>query len=261
MIAENKDELQVQITRLVTIMEELREKCPWDKKQSFVSLQSLSIEELYELIDAIRKQDYEAIKEEMGDLMLHLVFYSVLAREASQFNLNDVINALCEKLIYRHPHIYSDTIADTEEEVRKNWEQLKKAKKQDKGLLSGVPNSLPELVKAWRMQEKAKTVGFEWDNIDQVLDKVLEEIAELKEAVLHKEQSQIEMEFGDVLFSLINYGRFLNVDPEIALSKVNQKFKSRFEYIEANAPKSLDQMSLEEMELLWQSAKEVEIEK
>ena len=140
MIAENKDELQVQITRLVTIMEELREKCPWDKKQSFVSLQSLSIEELYELIDAIRKQDYEAIKEEMGDLMLHLVFYSVLAREASQFNLNDVINALCEKLIYRHPHIYSDTIADTEEEVRKNWEQLKKAKKQDKGLLSGVPN-------------------------------------------------------------------------------------------------------------------------
>jgi len=241
--------------RLLDIMDDLREKCPWDRKQTFESLRNLTIEETYELTDAILAKDYEEMKGEIGDIMLHLVFYSKIAEEQKLFDVADSINYCCEKLIRRHPHIYGDTEVKDAEEVKKNWEQLKK-KEGKKSVLSGVPNSLPALVKAYRMQDKTAQVGFEWENIDQVWEKVREEVGELHETISKAESiERKEDEFGDVLFSLVNYARFAGIDPETALAKTNRKFKSRFEYIEENASKSLEEMSLEEMDALWDEAK------
>lgn len=241
--------------RLLQIMDELREKCPWDRKQTLQSLRNLTIEETYELADAILEDDLEGIKEEIGDLMLHMVFYAKIAEEQEAFDIADALQAVCEKLIKRHPHIYGDLKVDNEEQVKQNWEKLK-LKEGKKSVLAGVPKSLPAMVKAYRMQEKTKQVGFEWENSTQVWDKVEEELGEFKET-LEKGMSQAEKEeeFGDVLFSLINYARFEGIDPETALEKVNQKFKKRFEYIESQATKSLEEMSLAEMDALWNAAK------
>jgi MazG family protein len=242
--------------RLLDIMDELREKCPWDRKQTFESLRNLTIEETYELTDAILAKDYEEMKGEIGDIMLHLVFYAKIAEEQKLFDVADSINFCCEKLIRRHPHIYGDTKVKDAEEVKKNWEQLKKSEGK-KSVLSGVPNSLPALVKAYRMQDKTAQVGFEWENINQVWEKVKEEVGELHETISETESKERrEEEFGDVLFSLVNYARFAGIDPETALAKTNLKFKSRFEYIEENAPKSLEEMTLAEMDALWDQAKE-----
>ncbi len=241
--------------RLLTIMNDLREKCPWDRKQTFQSLRNLTIEETYELADAILAENTEDIKEEVGDLMLHMVFYSKIGEEKGAFDVADAINAICDKLIKRHPHIYGDVKLENEEQVKQNWEQLK-LKEGKKSVLQGVPNSLPAMVKAYRMQEKTKQVGFEWENADQVWEKVEEEIAEFKETLNRGETKQRqEEEFGDVLFSMVNYARFQGIDPETALERVNQKFKRRFEYIEANAVKPLQEMTLEEMDALWNEAK------
>jgi len=243
---------------LLDIMDELREKCPWDKVQTNESLRNLTIEETYELADAILDKDPENIKEELGDLMLHMVFYSKIAEEKKQFSIADVLTTVNEKLIRRHPHIYGDILVNGEEDVKRNWERIKQSEGK-KSILSGVPTSMPAMIKAFRMQEKTKQVGFEWDNKDQVWEKVEEEMAELKE-VIHdnSDQSRVEEEFGDVLFSMINYARYLGVDPETALEKVNRKFKSRFEYIEEHAPKDLEEMSLKEMDALWDEAKTIE---
>jgi len=241
--------------RLLNIMDELRAECPWDKKQTMETLRNLTIEETYELADAILEGKTHDVKEEVGDLLLHMVFYSKIAEEKKEWDVADSINALCEKLIHRHPHIYGDIKVADEEEVKQNWEKLKMKESGKKSVLGGVPNSLPAMVKAYRMQEKTAQVGFEWENRAQVWDKVEEEVAELKEAITEGDQQHIEEEFGDVLFSMINYARFIGVDPETALEKINKKFKSRFEYIEAHAPISLDDMSLEEMDALWNEAK------
>jgi MazG family protein len=241
--------------RLLTIMDELREQCPWDRKQTFQTLRNLTIEETYELADAILEEDIDGIKEEIGDLMLHMVFYAKIGDEQQSFDIADALNAICDKLIKRHPHIYGDVKVKDEEEVKKNWEQLK-LQEGKKSVLAGVPKSLPAMVKAYRMQEKTKQVGFEWENAGQVWDKVEEEIQEFKET-LEQDMSQErrEEEFGDILFSLINYARFVKIDPETALERVNSKFKKRFEYIEAHAPKDLNDMTLAEMDLLWEAAK------
>ena len=241
--------------RLVGIMDDLREKCPWDKKQTIHSLRKLTIEEMYELVDAIMNEDYDGIKEELGDIFLHLVFYAKIGKEKGRFALDEVLDQICDKLIKRHPHIYGDVKVDSEEDVKKNWEQIKLAEGK-KSILEGVPKALPAVVKAYRLQEKTATVGFEWDNIDDVWDKVKEEEDELREAVESKDAVSIEEEFGDMMFAMINYARFLNIDPEVALEKVNQKFKSRFEYIESKAPKALNDMTLDEMDALWNEAKE-----
>lgn len=244
-------------SRLLTIMDELREKCPWDKKQTIASLRNLTIEETYELADAILENDLHGVKEEIGDIMLHMVFYAKIADEQGAFNIGDSLNHLCEKLIHRHPHIYGDVVVADEAEVKRNWEQLK-LKEGKKSILQGVPGALPAMVKAYRMQEKTKQVGFEWENTAQVWAKVQEEIGELQEAIEHDHgQDRIEEEFGDVLFSMINYARFLGIDPETALEKINLKFKKRFEYIEQHAPKSLEEMTLAEMDQLWNQAKKV----
>ena len=241
--------------RLLKIMDELRAQCPWDRKQTFQSLRNLTIEETYELADAILEENLDEIKEEIGDLLLHMVFYSKIAEEKEAFDVGDALNAVCEKLIKRHPHIYGDLEVNDEEDVKRNWEQLK-LQEGKKSVLSGVPKSLPAMVKAYRMQEKTKQVGFEWENATQVWDKVEEELAEFKECLTEElSQEKKEEEFGDVLFSLINYARFQNIDPETALERVNQKFKRRFEYIEAKAPKALTEMTLEEMDVLWEAAK------
>lgn len=241
--------------RLLNIMDELREKCPWDRKQTFQSLRNLTIEETYELADAILNEDTEEIKEEIGDIMLHMVFYAKIAEEQKAFDIAKALNAVCDKLIKRHPHIYGDLEVKDEAEVKRNWEQLK-LKEGKKSTLSGVPQSLPAMVKAYRMQEKTAQVGFEWEDKNQVWDKVEEEIGEFKTAMAtNMPFSEKEEEFGDILFSLINYARFEGIDPETALEKVNRKFKSRFEYIEANAEKTLEEMSLEEMDHLWNEAK------
>jgi MazG family protein len=242
--------------RLLNIMDELREKCPWDKKQTMESLRNLTIEETYELADAILDKDLKGIKEEIGDVMLHLIFYAKIGDEKQSFDVADALNAVCEKLISRHPHIYGDVLVKDEEEVKANWEKLK-LKEGKKSVLEGVPKSLPAMVKAYRMQEKTAMVGFEWENKEQVWEKVQEEIEELKEAELLSHEEK-EEEFGDVLFSLINYARFIKVDPETALEKVNIKFKRRFEYIEAHAPKDLNDMTLSEMDALWNEAKKLE---
>jgi len=241
--------------RLLTIMDELREQCPWDKKQTLQSLRNLTIEETYELADAILEEDLDEIKEELGDIMLHMVFYAKIADEKGAFDIADALNAVCDKLIQRHPHIYGDVEAEDEEAVKKNWEQLK-LKEGKKSVLQGVPKSLPAMVKAYRMQEKTKQVGFEWENSDQVWEKVKEEIDEYRESVAENmPKEKQEEEFGDVLFSLINYARFQGIDPETALERVNQKFKRRFEYIEARADRALTEMSLPEMDALWEEAK------
>ena len=255
----NKNKKLEAFARLLKIMDELREQCPWDRKQTFQSLRNLTIEETYELADAILNEDMEEIKEELGDIMLHLVFYAKIAEEKGAFDIADAMNACCDKLIRRHPHIYGDTTVKDEEEVKRNWEQIKMLEgkgKKKKGVLSGVPTSLPAMVKAYRMQEKTAQVGFEWENTEQVWEKVEEEMAEMKET-LDKDMSQErkEEEFGDVIFSLINYARFKNIDPETALERINRKFKKRFEYIEANATQDLNDMSLEEMDALWNEAK------
>ncbi|WP_353485077.1 nucleoside triphosphate pyrophosphohydrolase [Haliscomenobacter sp.] len=241
--------------RLLTIMDELREQCPWDRKQTFQTLRNLTIEETYELADAILEEDVPGIKEEIGDLMLHMVFYAKIADEQQGFDIADALNAVCDKLIKRHPHIYGDVKVKDEEEVKRNWEQLK-LQEGKKSVLAGVPKSLPAMVKAYRMQEKTKQVGFEWKNAEQVWEKVEEEIQEFKETLEQDmPQSRREEEFGDVLFSLVNYARFVNIDPETALERINQKFKKRFEYIEAHAHKSLNDMTLAEMDHLWNEAK------
>lgn len=243
--------------RLLTIMDELREQCPWDRKQTFQSLRNLTIEETYELADSILEEDLPGIKEELGDLMLHLVFYAKIADEQKAFDIADALNAVCDKLIKRHPHIYGDVKVKDDEEVKKNWEQIK-LQEGKKSVLAGVPKSLPAMVKAYRMQEKTKQVGFEWENAEQVWDKVEEEIQEFKETLeLDLSQERREEEFGDVLFSLVNYARFVKIDPETALERVNLKFKKRFEYIEAHAPKDLNDMTLAEMDLLWEAAKKL----
>jgi XTP/dITP diphosphohydrolase len=244
--------------RLLTIMDELREQCPWDKKQTLESLRHLTIEETYELADAILENNLNELKGEIGDIMLHMVFYAKIADEQGAFDIEDVLNFLCEKLIRRHPHIYGDTKVENEEQVKANWEKIK-LQEGKKSILSGVPNSLPALVKAYRIQDKAKQVGFEWENKEQVFDKVKEEMQELQDEVYESNQKQekIEEEFGDLMFSLINYARFLKVDPELALERTNRKFIKRFQYIEENAPKDLQDMTLEEMDALWNQAKKL----
>ena len=242
--------------RLLTIMDELREQCPWDRKQTLQSLRNLTIEETYELADAILKENVEDVKEEVGDLLLHMVFYARIASESGAFDIADALHAICDKLVKRHPHIYGDWKVADEAEVKRNWEQLK-LQEGKKSVLQGVPDSLPAIIKAYRMQEKTKQVGFEWENTDQVWAKVEEEIEELQEAVQQQHPiEKVEEEFGDVLFSLVNYARFIGIDPETALERVNQKFKKRFEYIEANAQKNLKEMTLAEMDLLWSEAKQ-----
>lgn len=243
--------------RLLTIMEDLRAKCPWDKKQTFESLSYLTIEETYELTDAILEKDLKEIKGEIGDLMLHMVFYSKLGSEVGAFDVADVLNTVCDKLVERHPHIYGDVVAETEEEVKANWEKIK-IKKSNKSVLAGVPKSLPSMVKATRIQEKARGVGFDWDNKDQVFEKVQEEFKELHVEINQNNQEKIEDEFGDVLFSMINYARFIGVDPESALERTNKKFIKRFQYLEEGAKKEgkdISSMSLEEMNTYWEAAK------
>jgi len=241
--------------RLLTIMDELREQCPWDRKQTLESLRNLTIEETYELADAILSADLAGVKEEIGDIMLHMVFYARIASEQGAWDIADSLHAICDKLISRHPHIYGDVKVADEAEVKRNWEQLK-LKEGKKSILEGVPSGLPAMVKAYRMQEKTKQVGFEWENREQVWAKVEEEIGELQENIENNApQADIEEEFGDVLFSLVNYARFIGVDPETALERVNRKFKKRFEYIESKAPKPLQDMTLAEMDVLWNEAK------
>ena len=242
--------------RLLTIMDELREKCPWDMKQTLESLRHLSIEEVYELGDAILEGDMEEVKKELGDVFLHLVFYSRIASETEAFDIADVLNSICEKLISRHPHIYGDVMVKDEAEVLSNWEKLK-LKEGKKSVLEGVPRSLPAMVKAQRIQDKAKGVGFDWENSDQVWEKVLEELNEFKEAKTKEDQ---EEEFGDLLFSLINYARFKGIHPEDALEKTNKKFIYRFQYLETESAKDgkqMGDMTLNEMDEYWNRAKEL----
>lgn len=245
--------------RLLTIMDELREQCPWDKKQTMQSLRHLTIEETYELGDAILNDDLDEVKKELGDLLLHIVFYAKIGSETDSFDIADVANGICDKLISRHPHIYGDVKVKDEEEVKRNWEQLK-LKEGKKSVLEGVPNSLPSLVKANRVQEKVAGVGFDWEESHQVWEKVQEELQELQEEVKSGNQDKIEAEFGDVLFSMINYGRFLKINPENALERTNKKFIQRFLYLESKAKelgKSLDNMSLSEMDVYWEEAKRI----
>jgi XTP/dITP diphosphohydrolase len=243
--------------RLVTIMDELREKCPWDKKQTIQTLRPLTIEETYELADAITDNDWKGVKEELGDIMLHLLFYAKIGSEQQQFTLQEVLEGISAKLIHRHPHIYGDVKVQDEEDVKRNWEKLK-MKEGKKSVLGGVPTSLPAIVKATRIQEKAKQVGFEWDNKEDVWKKVQEEIGELQEAIQTKTQEDVEEEFGDVLFSLANYARFLQVDAEGALEKTNKKFIRRFQEMETIAlanGKELTTMTLDEMDQIWNQVK------
>jgi len=243
--------------RLVQIMNDLREKCPWDRKQTIQTLRSLTIEETYELADAITDNDWGNIKEELGDLLLHIVFYSKIGAEQKQFSLEEMIHGICEKLIARHPHIYGDIKVADDEEVKRNWEKLK-LKEGKKSVLGGVPRSLPATVKAMRLQEKAKQVGFEWDNSGQVWEKVEEETAELQEAIAAGKQDEIEAEYGDLLFSLINYARFLHVDAENALERTNKKFIDRFTQMEQRAGlqgRNLADMTLQEMDEIWNAVK------
>ena len=244
-------------SRLITIMDELREKCPWDKKQTLDSLRYLTIEEMYELSDAILDKDMKEIKKELGDVLLHIVFYSRIASETNDFDISDVIHSLCDKLVHRHPHIYGDVKVKDEVEVKRNWELLK-LKEGRKSVLEGVPKSLPAIVKSFRIQEKVRGIGFDWDNKTQVWDKVLEEIEELKVEVKKGDVDRIESEFGDVLFALTNYARFIDVNPEDALERTNKKFIKRFQIMENllnKDHKKLDDMTLSEMDVYWELAK------
>ncbi|HXR84355.1 MAG TPA: nucleoside triphosphate pyrophosphohydrolase [Hanamia sp.] len=252
----------ININKLIEIMDELREKCPWDKKQNVHTLRQQTIEETYELADAITAKDWKGIKEELGDLLLHIVFYSKIGLEENKFSLQEVIDGICEKLIKRHPHIYGDVKVENEDDVKKNWEQIKLSEGK-KSVLSGVPKSLPAMVKAMRIQEKAKQVGFEWATKEQVWEKVEEEKKELLEAVASGNKEHIEQESGDLFFSVINYVRFLKVDAENALELTNQKFIKRFTKMEQEAEKKgkhLNEMTLEEMDAVWNEIKKQNIE-
>jgi len=253
------DERAVSFLRLLQIMDELREKCPWDKKQTKESIRHLTIEETYELSDAILKNDHNEIKKELGDILLHIVFYSRIASESNEFTINEVIDSLCEKLIFRHPHIYGDVKAETEEQVKQNWEQLKqKEKGGNKSVLAGVPNSMPALLKAYRIQEKARAVGFDWDQPEQVFDKVKEELLEFEIEIKNKDQENAEKEFGDLLFSLINFARFMGINPEDALEQTNKKFIKRFGHMEKRVKeqgKEISDCKLPELDGYWNEAK------
>ncbi|MEM8847521.1 MAG: nucleoside triphosphate pyrophosphohydrolase [Bacteroidota bacterium] len=243
--------------RLLTIMDELRVQCPWDKKQTMQSLRHLTIEETYELGDAILDNDLEEVKKELGDLLLHIVFYSKIGSETNHFDIADVAHSISEKLINRHPHIYGDVKVDNAEDVKQNWENIK-LKEGKKSVLEGVPNSLPALVKANRIQEKVAGVGFDWEEPSQVFEKVQEELSELQHEVKHQNVDRLEAEFGDVLFSMINYARFLDINPENALERTNKKFIKRFQYLEEKAKasgKALKDMTLAEMDVFWEEAK------
>ena len=245
------------LDRLLTIMDELREKCPWDKKQTLESLRHLTIEETYELGDAILENDLEEVKKELGDLLLHIIFYAKIGSETNDFDIADVATSISEKLISRHPHIYGDVVVADDEEVKQNWESLK-LKEGNNSVLEGVPKSLPALVKANRIQDKVAGVGFDWEEPQQVFEKLQEELEELQHEVNENNTSKIEAEFGDVLFSMINYARFLKVDPENALERTNKKFIKRFQYLEAKAKeigKSINEMTLTEMDVFWEEAK------
>lgn len=251
-----KDQLK-SLDRLLTIMDELREQCPWDKKQTMQSLRHLTIEETYELGDAILDNDLNEVKLELGDVLLHILFYAKIGSETEDFDIADVANAICDKLINRHPHIYGDVKVADAEEVKRNWEQIK-LKEGKKSVLEGVPRSLPALVKANRIQDKVAGVGFDWEKPEQVFEKVQEELGELQVEVASGEVDKIESEFGDVLFSMINYARFLGVNPENALERTNKKFIKRFQYLEKNAKKmgkDLQDMTLKEMDVFWNEAK------
>lgn len=245
------------LDRLITILNELRERCPWDRKQTIQSLRPQTIEELYELTDAIEQERWKDIKEELGDLLLHILFYSKIASEQKEFTLGDVIDSVCNKLVSRHPHIYESVQVNDEEEVRKNWEQIK-LKEGKKSVLAGVPAAMPAMIKALRIQEKSKQVGFEWEHISQVKEKVTEELQELEEALDSADQDRVSSEMGDVFFALVNYARFAGVDPEQSLERTNKKFIRRFQYIEQKVTeqnKKLASMSLQEMDDLWNEAK------
>jgi len=245
--------------RLLTIMDELRAQCPWDKKQTIESLRHLTIEETYELGDAILDNDLQEVKNELGDVLLHIVFYSKIGSETNDFDIADVCNSICEKLIHRHPHIYGDVKVENEADVKRNWENLK-LKEGKTSVLEGVPKSLPALVKANRIQDKVAGVGFDWEKPEQVWEKVEEELDEFKAEVALKNNDAIESEFGDVLFSLVNYARFLNINPENALERTNKKFTKRFQYLEAKTKaqnRSLNEMSLSEMDVFWEEAKKL----
>ena len=255
-MSSRKNQLEA-IERLLNIMDNLRENCPWDRKQTFQSLRHLTIEETYELADAILENDYKQIKQELGDLLVHIIFYAKIGSEQKAFDIADIANQISDKLIVRHPHIYGNENAKDADEVSKNWESIK-LKEGKKSVLEGVPNSLPALVKAFRVQEKVSGVGFDWDNIEGVMKKLTEELEELKEEVTKNNINEMELEFGDLLFSLINYARFLKINPETALERSNKKFIKRFKYIESEANKlgkKINQLSLEEMNFFWQLAK------
>lgn len=251
------DERLKAFERLLNVMDDLREKCPWDKKQTIQTLRKLTIEEVYELSDAIINDDIKGIKEELGDVMLHLVFYSKIASETNEFDIVDVLNAICEKLIFRHPHIYSDVVVSGEEEVKQNWEKLK-LKEGKKSILEGVPKGLPSMVKAQRIQDKVRQVGFDWEETRQVVDKIHEELNELSEAVQNNDPAEIENEMGDVLFAMINYARLLDLDAEKSLEMTNIKFIRRFQWMEEYAKSqnlSITDVTIKEMEKWWQMAK------
>ena len=253
----NRDKQLQAINRLLTIMDELREKCPWDRKQTFKSLRYLTIEETYELSESLLGGDHDEIKSELGDLLLHVVFYAKIGSEQSSFDIADVANRICDKLIQRHPHVYGDVEANSDEEVKQNWEKIK-LKEDNKGVLSGVPASLPPLVKAYRMQEKAAGVGFDWQHINGVVQKIEEELREFYFEVNQKNQKRVEEEFGDLLFSLVNYARFMEINPDDALSNANQKFRKRFEKMESKISDrqiELSQLDLDKWEKLWQEVK------
>ena len=254
----NMKEKEKAFIRLVEIMDKLREECPWDKKQTISSLRYLTIEEVYELSDAILDEDFEEIKKELGDLLLHIVFYSRIASEKNKFDISDVLNTISDKLIHRHPHIYANVKVKDEKDVKENWEKLK-LKEGKNSVLEGVPKSLPAVVKAYRIQEKVRGIGFDWQNKKQVWDKVLEEIQELKDEEINKSE-RIEDEFGDLLFALINYSRFININPEDALEKTNKRFIKRFQILESmvkNQEKDFSDLSFEEMNLFWEKAKKI----
>jgi len=257
----NSRQTQLQaFDRLLTIMDELRAECPWDKKQTMQTLRHLTIEETYELGDAILENDLEEVKKELGDVLLHIIFYAKIGSETKDFDIADVCNTICEKLINRHPHIYGDVSVDNEEDVKRNWENIK-LKEGKTSVLEGVPNSLPALVKANRIQDKVAGVGFDWEKPEQVWEKVEEELSEFRDEVKTNNLEKMEAEFGDVLFSMVNYARFLDINPENALERTNKKFIKRFQYLEAKAKhigKSLDQMTLAEMDVFWEEAKKVD---
>lgn len=247
------------LDRLLTIMDELREQCPWDKKQTMQTLRHLTIEETYELGDAILDNDLEEVKKELGDILLHIVFYAKIGSETQDFDIADVANGICEKLINRHPHIYGDVKVENEEEVKQNWENIK-LKEGKKSVLEGVPNGLPSLVKANRIQDKVAGVGFDWEHPEQVFEKLKEELGELQEEVEAHNADKMESEFGDVLFSMVNYARFLKINPENALERTNKKFIKRFQYLEQKAKelgKTMSDMTLAEMDVFWEEAKQL----